>query len=759
MSKKEYRHIGKNAVRYDAADIVTGKATFLNDFKLDGVLYGKALKSPYAHAKITHIDISKAEALEGVHAVLYYGNMPKESKGWFLNTPGITPILRDTVSYVGDGVAIIAAETEQIAEAARDLIEVEYELLPAVFNTRDAIKPGAPLVHEEFESNIVPNVPFINEQMMDHLVRGDVDKAFPECDVVVEGEGDYGALGCPMAMEAPGVIMYYDEAKGKMFAWPTSQIASLFSDCMYARMGGMTVETTVFNIGGGFGNKSELQVLSLQSGLLSLATKRPVKMNMTKSEQLNNFDQRIGMHIRCKIGIKDGLVHAVSGDCLLDCGAFNCCGQWQIGVGLGECQIAFAKCQNWDLSGAMVMTNHVQTSSVRGFGGQEIKAVLMPIAMKAAAKAGIDPVQFCMDNFARTGDGWYWRQGEWFDCRETDYRPVMEQAAEKFGWKDKWKGWNVPTRVEGTKAVGIGVSVHGNADVGEDQSEAYVRFNPITGDVYLNAGIAETGAGQRSNIRKYAAEVLDVPLEKVTLSPLVSAANPYDAGPIGSRATLTLGTAVTRAAEDCLRQILEEGAKYLHCSPDDIFFKDGLIYYKSRPDEPYNLAALMPFGLTITGFGNYIANYDKSNFNIYFSEVEVDLETGETKLLKVLVGTDVGQIIDPATLDMQVHGGFGAAAADTGLLEENVLDRKTGHMLTGNMVDYKWRTFDAFPPIDSVILESQPEISRFKATGFGEISGAPGPASMMMAISNAIGVDYCEYPASREGILKALGKI
>ena len=137
----------------------------------------------------------------------------------------------------------------------------------------------------------------------------------------------------------------------------------------------------------------------------------------------------------------------------------------------------------------------------------------------------------------------------------------------------------------------------------------------------------------------------------------------------------------------------------------------------------------------------------------------MDLDTGETSLKKVLVGTDVGQIIDPATLEMQIHGGFGAAAADTGLLEENVLDKSTGRILTGNMIDYKWRTFDDFPPVDTVIHESQPEISRFKATGFGEISGAPGPAAMMMAISNAIGTDYVEYPASQEGILKAMGKL
>lgn len=758
MSKIEYRHIGKNTTRYDAKDIVTGHATFLDDHKMKDLLYGKALRSPYAHARITKIDISKAKALPGVHAVLYYGNLPEACKGWGKNQPPIQPILRQVVSFVGDTVALVAADTLQIAEEACDLIEVEYEELPAVFSTVEAIKPDAPRVCEEFPDNIIPNVPFIGEHMMDHVVRGDVEKAFAECDYVVDGENEYNSLGCPMAMEPPAVIMKYEG--NRMKVWPTSQCAMLYCGAISGRMGGLPVESEVFNIGGGFGNKAELPVISMDTAVLAVATGRPVKMAMTKTEQLIIHDQRIGMYMKGKIGIKDGVVHAISGVCYLDCGAFNCCGQWQMGVGLGECQVAFGKCKNWDIQGKMVMTNHVQTGAVRGFGGQEIKAVLMPLAMKAAAKVGIDPVEFCIKNFAQQGDGWYWRDREWYDCREQDYVPVMEHTAEKFKWKEKWKGWNKPTWVseDGKKARGVGVSLHGNADIGEDNSEAYVRIG-FNGVVYLHAGIAETGAGQRSNIRKYVAEVLDCPVENVYLAPLMSEANPFDAGPIGSRCTLTLGTAVTRAAEDARRQMLEKAAAYLHASPDDLTMKDGFVFYKNRPDEPHHPTEFLPFGTGITGYGQYNADYSKSNFNIYFSEVEVDLETGETKLLDVMVGTDVGQIIDPATLDMQIHGGFGAAAADTGLLEENVLDRTTGRLLTGNMIDYKWRTFDDFPHIDSVVEESLPEISRFKATGFGEISGAPGPASMMMAISNAIGTDYVEYPASREGILRAMGKI
>ena len=449
----------------------------------------------------------------------------------------------------------------------------------------------------------------------------------------------------------------------------------------------------------------------------------------------------------------------MEGTAYLDAGALNDMGQIQMAVGLGEMQVALGKCKNWDVTGKTVVTTHVQTGSVRGFGGQEIKSTLMPLVMRAVQKANLDPVEFCIKNFAQSGDGWFWRDSLWYTAREQDYQHIMRSTAEKFGWKDKFKGWNIPTREYGNKVVGVGVSVHGNADVGEDNAEAYVRIEP-SGEVYLHNSITESGMGQTSNLRKYVAEVLDIEVERVQVVGGDTTTAPYDFGPAGSCSTLTTGTAVTRAAEEARRKLLESAAKLVfQCTPEDLDTKDGIIFPIGQPEKgvPW-VAAFGSYGTTITGYGLWTSDYSKSNFCIYFSEVEVDKDTGICKLLDVCVGTDVGQIIDPATLEMQAQGGFGAAAADSGLLEEQVLDESTGRLLTGNLIDYKWRPFNEFPPFDFVVEESQPEISRFKAVGFGEISGAPGPASMMMAISNAIGKEFCEYPAHPRAILKALGK-
>lgn len=763
MSKIEYRYIGKNVDRMEARDIVTGKTIFLDDFKMKDMLYVKTLKCPYPSAKIIKMDISKAEAYPGVTAVLYYGNIPEKCKKWGLNMPPLVPVLHDYGCFVGDVVALVSAETAEIAERATDLIEVEYEQLPAVFDIKEAIKPDAPKVHEKAfpKGNIVwPVVPFVGEDMMMHLKRGDLDKAFEECDFVDESEADYNSLGSPAAMEPPVTIFKYDIQHDRMHAWATTQTPHGYRLNAMILQDGMPNDTTVFNVGGGFGNKAPMATPTQFAALMAIVNPgRPCKMCFTKTEQLIDFDVRIGMYMKFKVGIKDGLVHAVKGDVYLNCGAYNSCGQWQMGVGLGEAQVALGKCKNWDLDGKMVFTNHVMTGPVRGFGGQEIKCAMMPVVMRLVMKAGLDPVDFIAKNFAQTGDGWYWRNREWYDCREQDYAPVTYDTAEKFGWKDKWKGWLKPTKVIGNKAYGVGVSCHGNADVGEDDCVAYVRLDPFQGCAYIHTAVAEQGCGQRSNLRKMVAEVMDMEIDKVYVVEENTENCGYGQGPAGSRGTLTTVTAVTRAAEDARRQMMDKAAEILHTSPDDIDTHDGEIFYKAHPDRRWKWGELLPFAWQAHGIGKYYHDYSKSNYCVYFAEVEVDLETGETKLVHVAVGSDVGQIIDPATLEMQFHGGFGAAAADTGLMEENVLDKTNGRLMTTSLIDYKWRPFNEFPPIDLVIEESLPEISRWKAVGLGEISGAPGPAAMMMAISNAIGVDYCKYPADRESILKALGKL
>ncbi len=259
-------------------------------------------------------------------------------------------------------------------------------------------------------------------------------------------------------------------------------------------------------------------------------------------------------------------------------------------------------------------------------------------------------------------------------------------------------------------------------------------------------------------IEKMVAEVLNVDVNMVHVTPPSDWDNPEEFGLCGSRGTLTMGTAVTRAAEDAKRQLFALAAEKLCISPEQVRTEDGFLFAYDKPEDKIPWAAVIPYTTDITGKGNWKARYNAPNCVINLAEVEVDVDTGETRMLNMTIGTDVGQIIDPKACEMQLQGGIGSAAIDTGLFEEHILDEYTGRFVTGNLIDYKWRPFNDFPPLDLVINESQPNISRFRAVGVGEISGAAGAAAIQMAVQNAIGKEYRTYPATPNNILKALGK-
>ncbi|WP_367932300.1 xanthine dehydrogenase family protein molybdopterin-binding subunit [Enterocloster citroniae] len=406
-------------------------------------------------------------------------------------------------------------------------------------------------------------------------------------------------------------------------------------------------------------------------------------------------------------------------------------------------------------------TNHSSQAPIRGFGGQELKGALIPLVCTAIRAAHMDPYEVFKKNFVKAGDSYIWRDYKWWEVRSVDFTAAFEESAAKFGWKDKWKGWEVPTWVseDGKRAIGVGVGVHGNADIGEDPTEGFVKLHPF-GSVTVEMCIGETGGAQRHAIQKMVAEVMKVPFDGVQLVNSDTHGTGYDAGMIGSRGTITMGTCAVRAANDARKKLLKMAAEKLHMGVDDLDTEDFLVFPKADPQMRLPWIAITGTPeMTITGMGLYQQNFDKPNFALYFAEVEVNLETGEAKLLRALEGTDVGQIIDPVNVRMQAEGSFGAAGADTALFEEMVMDKKLGRFVSGNMIDYKWRTFNEFPPFDTVILEGQFDTESFHALGFGEISGSPAPSAILMAVSNAIGTEVKEYPTTPTVVLKAMGKI
>jgi CO/xanthine dehydrogenase Mo-binding subunit len=751
----DYRFIGKTVPRNDAREIVTGSANFLGDRKMLNLLHGKVLRSPHPHAIVKKVDKSKALALPGVKAVLTYEDVPD----WKGGTPRVVRVLDRKVRFVGDAVALVAATTEAIAEEALTLIDVEYEVLPAVLDMEEALQPGAPQLYEEFPGNVVTaGTPFFGPKSLKAVQMGDVEKGFAEADVITEGTFGYENIPNPAPPEPPGAIALWEEPN-KATVWVSTQSPYMDKVLLWHIMG-RKVELRTFGgrCGGSYGSKQMSWLLQCHAVLLSKATGKPVKLIFTKEEHLAAFTLRPATRIHARVGMKkDGTVTAVSGTWLVGTGYYSMTTQAQVAVGCGEVQIAF-QCPNWDLKPVVVCTNRNASGVVRGFGGQELKCALIPLLSLAMEKAGVDPFEFFKKNYVKPGGGFIWRDGTWYTYRGVDYAAAMDKGAEKFGWREKWKGWLKPTAVDGTKRRGVGVGIHGDSDIGEDASEAQVRLQP-DGTALLFSCLTEHGTGQRSNIVKMVAEVLQLAMERVSITPPDSLINPYEFGFAGSRGTWAVGSAAIQAAEDTLKKLFELAAPLLDTDPSELETIDGMIFGRRKPEKKIPWKAAMGVDRTITGYGRFEPDNTLTNMMMTFVEVEVDTETGKVSLVRVVNTTDIGQIIDPQGLEGQLNGCLGSGGIDSALFEETVLDCSTGHMLNANMIDYKWRTFAELPRIDNVVLETPFPTHRFHAIGVGEIATAAGPVAVLMAVSNAVGTWLHEYPLTPDKVLRALGKI
>jgi xanthine dehydrogenase molybdenum-binding subunit len=749
-----YRYIGKALKRRDADEIVTGSAQYLDDLKFPNLLHGKVKRSPHAHALVKKVDKSKALALPGVKAVLTWQDIPDYRGG----TPRNVRVLDRKVRFVGDVVALVAATTEEIAEEALDLIDVEYEVLPAVFDIDSALAPGAPLVYDEFPGNIIPGGTIIyGPNCLKGVVRGDVEKGFAEADFISEGTFGYENMPTALPPESVGAIALWEEPN-KATIWGTSQAPYMDKVTLFHVFNReVEIRSIGCQVGAGFGQKFTCWQVESYAILLSRAAGRPVKVMISKEEHMATFVLRVSSRIHARVGIKkDGTLTAIQGTWYLDTGYYSFTTQAQVAIGSGELMI-MAQCPNWDLKNIIVATNRNASGATRGFGGQELKSSFIPLLCLAMEKADLDPFEVLKKNFVKPGGGYYWRDGRWYDFRGIDYSKAMDKGAETFGWKDKWKGWLKPTAVNGTKRRGIGVGVHGNADIGEDSSEAYVQLG-YNGTATIFLCVAEHGTGQKSNYIKMVAEVLQIPPEHISMTPADSLVTPFEFGPVGSRGTYAIGSAVINAAEDARRKLLELAAPKLGVAPEDLDTADGIVFVKDNPQKNIKWR-VMGNDRTILGYGRFDPDFTMCNCMMCFIEVEVDTETGKVDLIRVVNATDVGQIIDPPGLEGQLNGCFGCAGIDSAIFEETVLDRRTGHIVNANLIDYKWRTFVELPVIENVVLETPFPSHRFHAIGVGEVSTSPGPSAVLMAVSNAVGTWLHEYPVTPDRVLKALGKI
>lgn len=752
-TRQTFSVVGKSVKRSDTLEKVTGSAVYAGDIILPGMLHGKIKRCEIAHARIKAIDTSKALALKGVKAVLTHENVPRvlHYGSPHPRSASVTRdqyILDDRVRYWGEGVAAVAAVSEEIAEEALGLIEVEYEPLPAVFTVEDALKPGAPALHDNGldENNVLP--PVIVE-------RGDIEQGFAEADLVLEGEYE---LGRPTAayME-PNICVTRWDGNGKLTIWSSTQTAFMVRGALAEVLGVPLnkVRVVVDHMGGGFGAKQDLFQHEFLAALLARETARPVRMEFSRKETFFGGRSRHPGKIWLKQGFtRDGRITARQARVVFNSGAYGSHSPGVTNVGTAA-MTSLYRCDNVHLEGRAIYTNTPIAGAFRGYGVVQTYFAIDLQVDEAAEKLGFDPAEFKLKNAVREGD-----------IAPSNHPIVghgLEDCIRRGMAESDWHTARKAPKGDGVKrrGWGIGCEMHGSSAYPgiKEQGNAIVKMNE-DGTVTLLTGTAGLGTGAHTALSQIVAEELGVPFEDIAVVQGDTDVVPWDIGAFASHTTYMGGRAAQIAAADVRRQVLAHAAPMLDAAPEDLTIVDGLIMRTDGSNRSIPLGEAvapqrgMP-AIQLVGVGTYTPTKSYS-FGAHFVEVEVDTETGEVAVLQVIPVHEIGKIIHPVAAAGQIEGGIQQGIGHT-LSEDYVIDLTNGRSLNPSFVDYKMPLSMDMPPIRTIILETAPDPGGpWGAKGVGEDPIiAIGPA-IANAIHDAIGVRFRHYPITPENVLDAL---
>lgn len=772
--------IGHSVERPDAYDKVTGGKGYPVNVKLPGMLHAKMLRSPYAHARIIRIDASRAEQLPGVKAVLLPQDVPqvKFCPVFFVPVEAPSMVLDfdvmngDVVRYVGQPVAAVAATTADIAAAALDLIDVEYEELPVVFDPEEAMKPGAPQLHPEKPNNIAKNPSF---------VAGDIEQGFADADFIFEGVYETQRVHT-CYMEPRVCVVEMDRQDNVTIHVTTQHLFGTREKLAFAlRLPESKVKVIKSPyIGGGFGGKLELTSMEPIAALLSKKSGRPVRLEQTRLEEFITTT-RNPIKVYLKTGVKkDGTFTARYAKSILDCGAYATHGSEVIMVH-GAFGLFFnyhSQHSKWE--GYTVYTNNMIGGGYRGYGAPQGSFAVESQIDEICKKLDLDPIEMRLKNARKQGEPHPFNPA--FTISTYGLEDCLRQGAEKIGWV---AARSAP-RQEGVKKRGIGLSVHpvwvsgcmGFPDIYE-HSGAIIKINR-DGTADLSSASMDIGSGQITTLCQIAAEELGLPAGAVRMSSHCDTDNvPFDAPTHASRVTYSSGNAVKAASAAAKKRMLEVAATMMEVSSDDLEVANGLVSVKGAPGRSVTVAdvarrAESPFVQmtaegpkpttmeekgTIVGIASLSPKSNPTPCAAQFVEVEVDTETGEVKVLHAVYAHDIGRVINPKAAEGQVEGGF-QQGMGYALMEHIQFDPDTGACLTSDFLDYKMPTAVEMPrKMDSIFVETDEPTGPFGAKSLGEccvITPAPAIAN---AIFDAIGVRFQQLPITPEKILAGLGKL
>lgn len=761
---QDYAIIGKRVPRLDGLNKAAGNIKYVSDMTLPGMLIGKVLRSPFAHAKILNVDTSKAARIPGVKIAI----SAKDTlcRKFCLNPSWANNMLLqdERVRYVGDQVAAVAAVDEDTASEALSLIKVDYELLPAVFDPEEAMGPGAPQIHGE-ENNIAVH---------GRRSFGDVDKGFAKSEYVCEGTYYSPALA-HCCMEPRGCVAETDHS-GRITVWSTTQTPHALREELAHVLDIPQSKVAVFQAytGGAFGARMGMDPIDGIAAVLSLKCHKPVKLVNTREEEFLSSRIRYPMKIWIKSGArKDGRLIAREIKVITDNGAYNHEGQYVMGNAGSKLAQLYAV-PNIRYEGILVYTNNVYGGAFRGYGNPQITYAMETQLDQIAEALKIDPADIRLVNANKpdsvTVSG----------CRieSCGLSECIQTAVKESNWKEVRTARKDNTRKK--KGIGIACMIHGGSGVkffwGKDCnfSSAIIKVN-TDGSVDVLTGSAELGQGSDTTLAMIAAEEIGAKLDDIRVVSGDTDTTPPCGGAWGSRQTFTAGNAVKYAAAEAKSQLIEVAASLLEADAENLLIKEGRVFIKGLPGKYISLAdvageswrnrgtPIIGRGVNVdpwseqpdpmTGYGNVSSAYA---FAAQIAEVEVDTETGVVQVNNFWCAHDVGKTINPLGAESQIEGGVVSMGLGYALMENLVLGSEG--VKNTNFADYKIPTMLDICPVNTYLVESIDPYGPFGAKGVGEPAMIASAAAVANAIYNAIGVWINDLPITPEKILSALRK-
>jgi putative selenate reductase molybdopterin-binding subunit len=779
-----FTSVGKPEPKVDAVKLVQGKPAFTADIEMRGMLVAKILHSPVAHARIKKIDASKARALPGVAAVLTWEDIPRvvySTAGQSDPIPG--PLdsfsLDNKVRFVGDRVAMVAAETEEIAEQALSLIEVEYKELPAVLDMGEALSEDSVRIHDEEE--YVPfadSDPTRNLAAQIHIDIGDVEKGFQEADKVIEAT--YEVPKVQQAHIEPHVVVTYWDEDDRLVIRTSTQVPFHVRRQLapVINLPPKRIRVIKPRIGGGFGGKQEVLIEDVAAHL-TIATGRPVRFEYSRAEEFFASRSRHPMRITMKTGVtKDGVITANEMRVLSDTGAYGCHALTVTGntghksmalyVGDGE----YRKSPNIRFYADIVYTNTPPSGAYRGYGVPQGFWALERHMERVARELGIDPLTFRLNNALRAGELHPFSTA-WSEGREPQPETIntsgledcARQGAAAVGWERKIKEehWNlIPGKPHLRRGIGVALVMQGTAIPYLDMGGASIKIND-DGSFNLLVGATDLGTGSDTVLAQQAAEVLGVPLNDILVYSSDTDFTPFDKGAYASSTTYISGTAVVRAAQKVAERIRIRAARMLSTDDSEVNPQEITLVDQQAVTPDGRSVTLAEIALNslhheeqeqIMGVDSFYSQLSPPPFAAQFAEVTVDIETGQVRVDKLVMAVDGGVIVNPLTAAGQVEGGM-TQALGYAVCEEMKYDDH-GWARELDFRDYHIFAAHEMPELQTIFVETFEPSHPYGVKAVAEIPMDGVAPAVGNAVLDACGADVLVAPVTPERVWRAL---